>query len=264
MPNWLVSVILGTVEGLTEFIPVSSTGHLLLAEQWLPRQSDLFNLVIQCAAVLAVIPLFSARLRSLLSATHDREAREYLLKLIAAFGITAVGGLVLEKRNYKLPEAALPVAVALLLGGVLFLLFERWLSGRTLKDDISWSAAIAMGVGQLVAAVFPGSSRSGATILLALACASSRRAATEFSFVLGVPTILAVGVLKLGKAFRAGAPAEDWTAIAIASAVALAVSFVAVKWFLGYVRSHTFNAFGWYRIGLGLTMLLLLQLGLAH
>lgn len=264
MPNWLVSIVLGIIEGLTEFIPVSSTGHLLLAEQWLPRQSDLFNLVIQCAAVVAVIPLFSQRLRSLLAAPHDPIARDYLFKLAAAFGITAAGGLVLERLNYKLPEAALPVALALLCGGVLFLAFERWLRGRALSDVISWSAAVAMGVGQLIAAVFPGSSRSGATILLALLCASNRRAATEFSFILGVPTILAAGVLKLAKALRAGAPAEDWTAVIVASATSLVVSFIAVKWFLGYVRSHTFTAFGWYRIALGCVMLGLLWLGVAH
>jgi undecaprenyl-diphosphatase len=256
MQRWLDSVIFGVIEGLTEFIPVSSTGHLLIAQEWLPRQSDLFNLVIQSAAVIAVIPLFRERLWSLLGAARDRAARDYLLKLGVAFGITAAGGLVLEHGGYELPETAIPVAWALLIGGVLFLAFERWLKGRTLADTVSWGAAMAMGAGQLIAAVFPGASRSGSTILLALAFASSRRAATEFSFILGVPTILAAGGVKLLGAFKAGAPSEDWSAIAVGSGVSLVVSFAAVKWFLGYVRANTFHAFGWYRIALGVGILL--------
>src|SRR5438309_3649882 len=104
MPDWIAVVILGIVEGVTEFIPVSSTGHLLIAERWLPRQTDLFNIVIQSGAVLAVLPLFSVRCQQLIFRWREAETRNFLLKIIMAFGLTGVGGLILEKRQFKLPE----------------------------------------------------------------------------------------------------------------------------------------------------------------
>src|SRR6187399_3054445 len=109
MPDWLVAVILGFIEGLTEFIPVSSTGHLLIAEHWLPRQSDLFNIVVQSGAVLAVIPLFKDRI-VMLTRFKEWESRAMLAKIVFAFLITAVGGIVLDKLHFKLPEEVFPVA----------------------------------------------------------------------------------------------------------------------------------------------------------
>src|SRR5205809_5622679 len=104
MPDWVAVIILGIIEGITEFIPVSSTGHLLIAERWLPRQTDLFNIVIQFGAVLAVLPLFSLRCQPLLFRCREPETRNFVLKIIVAFGITDVGGLMLEKRKFKFPE----------------------------------------------------------------------------------------------------------------------------------------------------------------
>src|SRR2546425_9453154 len=127
MPDWIAVVILGIVEGVTEFIPVSSTGHLLVAQQWLPRQTDLFNVVIQCGAVIAVLPLFSLRCQQLIFRWREAETRDYLLKLMLAFGLTGAVGFVLEKMGRKLEENPGPVAWALVLGGVAFLLVERWL-----------------------------------------------------------------------------------------------------------------------------------------
>ena len=256
MPNWLAIVLLGIIEGITEFIPVSSTGHLLIAERWLPRQSDLFNIVIQSAAVLAVVPLFSGRLKQFLFNWREPATRDYLLKVIVAFGLTGAGGLVLEKLHFKLPERLLPVGWALLIGGVVFLLVERWLwmRAKPLKDDLAWTVALAMGAGQLVAAVFPGASRSGTTIILALFLGLGRPQATEFSFLIGIPTMLAAGGLKLFKALRhppTDGLGEDWGMLLLCSVVAAGVSFIAVKWLLRYVQSHTFTAFGWYRIALG-------------
>ncbi|MHB9006552.1 MAG: undecaprenyl-diphosphate phosphatase, partial [Limisphaerales bacterium] len=157
MPDWLVIVILGIIEGITEFLPISSTGHLLLAQStnWIPRQSDLFNVVIQSGAVVAVIPLFPQRLRQVLVCGHDAVARDFVLKVALAFFITGVGGLVLEKLNFELPEEILPVALALLAGGVLFLVVEHWLEGRKVADEITWKIAALVGAGQLIAAVFP-------------------------------------------------------------------------------------------------------------
>src|SRR5438309_8318876 len=104
MPDWLTVTILGIIEGITEFLPISSTGHLLIAEQWLPRQSDLFNVVIQCGAVLAVIPLFRNRFEQFFFRWREKATQDYLLKILAAFVITGVGGVILERRGYKLPE----------------------------------------------------------------------------------------------------------------------------------------------------------------
>src|SRR6266704_4380244 len=108
MPLWITVVLLGIIEGITEFLPVSSTGHLLIAERWLPRQTDLFNIVIQCGAVLAVLPLFSLRCQQLIFRWREAETRNFVLKIIVAFGITGVGGLMLEKRQFKLPEHLTP------------------------------------------------------------------------------------------------------------------------------------------------------------
>lgn len=262
MPDWIAIVLLGIIEGITEFLPISSTGHLLIAEhtQWLPRQSDLFNIVIQCGAVLAVLPLFPDRLRQFFFRWREPATREYLLKIAVAFAITGVGGLLLDKAQFKLPEKLLPVAVAMLVGGVLFLVVEAWLRGRTPSQEITWTIVAAVGLGQLIAAIFPGTSRSGATILLALTLGLSRLAATEFSFLVGIPTMLAAGGLKIFKQLHHPTPtaSEDWGMVLLGSLVAAVVSFVAVKWLLFYVRSHTFSLFGWYRIAFGTFILVLI------
>src|SRR5258708_28737002 len=168
MPVWIAIVILGIIEGITEFLPVSSTGHLRSAERWLPRQSDLFNIVIQSGAVLAVLPLFPDRIRQFLFRWREPDIRDYLLKLITAFAITGAGGFILDKKGFKLPEELKPLAVPLLVGGVLFVVVERALRGKPLSGQVTWTIAVAVGLGQLLASVFPATSRSRATILLSL------------------------------------------------------------------------------------------------
>lgn len=263
--SWFLALILGFVEGLTEFIPVSSTGHLLITEHLLridPKsflRSDLFNVVIQCGAVLAVLPLFQERL-VMLTRLGEAKSRDLLAKIIVAFGITGVGGLVLDKLHFKLPEEITPVAWALIVGGVAFVAVEKLIAGAKRRDEITWLVVIAVAVAQLVAAVFPGTSRSGATILFALVLGSNRVLATEFSFLVGIPTLLAAGALKIFKALHhpaVDAPAPDWTLLLFATVVAAVVSFVAVKWLLRYVQTHTFTGFGVYRIAAGVFLLLL-------
>ena len=261
MPEWIAVVLLGVIEGITEFIPVSSTGHLLLFERALGlKQSDLFIVVIQCGAVLAVLPLFPERLKQFVFRWREAATRDYFIKILVAFAITGIGGLVLEKLDFGLPDTPLPVALALLVGGILFVAIEHWLRGKTLRDDIGWNIVLAVGLGQLLAMVFPGTSRSGSTILLALMLGLSRPAATEFSFLVGIPTMLAAGGLKIFEEQRqtGGGPGEDWSLLLLGAAVAAVVSFIAVKWLLRYVQTHTFIAFGWYRIGLAMVILLLL------
>ncbi len=257
MPAWLIIAILGVVEGLTEFIPVSSTGHLLIVEHWFAsRQSDLFNVVIQCGAVLAVLPLFRKRV-AMLMRWREPASRDLALKIFVAFFITGVGGFILEKKGFELPESVIPVASALIVGGVLFIVVEQFLKGKALSDTITWPVVVAVALAQLAAAVFPGASRSGATIITAMALGISRVEATEFSFLVGIPTLLAAGGYKILKGLRDGAR-EDWTLLAMGTIVAAIVSFIAVKWLLRYVQSHTFVSFGIYRIALGIVLLLLL------
>ena len=262
MHDWIVAVILGIIEGITEFIPVSSTGHLLLAEKLLRvHESDLFNIVIQCGAVIAVLPLFPQRIYKFIFELRDKETQDYLLKIFTAFFITGAVGFVLDKKGFKLQDNPAPIALALLVGGILFLAIEWWLRGRKLSGAITWPVVFAVAIGQLIAAVFPGSSRSGSTILLSLLLGLNRPAATEFSFLVGIPTMLAAGGLKIFKAVHHPdplAPHEDWGMVLLATAISAVVSFIAVKWLLRYIQTHTFNLFGWYRIALAIVILIFL------
>lgn len=256
MPDWLAVIVLGIVEGITEFLPISSTGHLLLVDQWLGRHSsDLFVTVVQCGAVLAVILVFWSRVVELAARWRDPKNRDYLLKLAIAFAITGVGGLLLKKLGFKLPERPAPVASATLVGGILIIAIETALSKRTLREDVTWPIAVITGFAQLLAAVFPGTSRSGATILAALALGLNRPKAAEFSFLLGVPTLLAAGALQIASALKKGETIE-WPMVSLGVAVAAITAFATVKWLLRFVQSHTFVGFGWYRIILGVLILL--------
>ncbi len=260
MPIWIVVILLGIIEGITEFLPVSSTGHLLIAEQWLGlHRSDLFNIVIQCGAVIAVLPLFPDRLRQFAFQWRDRATQIYAGKIALAFVITGFGGLAMEKAGFKLPERLQPVAWALLIGGIGFIVVERWLKGKELGKEVTWAIAVAVGLAQLVAAAFPGTSRSGATILIALILGLNRVAATEFTFLVGIPTMLAAGGLKIHHELKHHeGPKEDWGMVALGFVVAAVVSFIAVKWLLRYIQTHTFVVFGWYRVVLAILIAALL------
>ena len=271
VPDWLTSILLGIIEGITEFLPISSTGHLLLPQQlgWLEKQSDVFNIAIQSGAVIAVLFNFTDRVKQLTFRWREPEARDYLAKLFVAFVITGVGGLVIDQLGFELPESVLPVAVALLVGGALFVVVEKKIGNRAKLAEVTWAIAIAIGFGQLLAAVFPGTSRSGATILIALLMGLRRVPAIEFTFLLGVPTLLAAGAYKVFTAindnevsaleewlgFRYIVPMENWGQLALAMGVSAVTAFVSVRWLLRYIETHTFVAFGWYRIALGLALL---------
>ena len=258
MPDWLSVVALGLIEGVTEFLPVSSTGHLLLAENsgWLPRQSDLFNVLIQSGTAVAVAFAFAGRVGELIRRRGEPATRGYVLKLALAFVITGGGGLVAKKLGFTLPRTVMPVVWATLLGGIAILAVEWWLRGRRLTSDVTWAMAIAVGVAQIGAAVLPGLSRSGATIMVAVALGLARPAAVEFSFLLGVPTLLAAGVFEAAHTLRHPGPAEtSWSMIALGTFVAGVAALITVRWLLQFVRSHTFLGFGWYRIALGLVIL---------
>jgi undecaprenyl-diphosphatase len=262
VPEWFEIFILALIEGVTEFLPISSTGHMLLAQNWLKyKQDELFLSVVQSGAVLAVLLVFATRLKTIFREWHVAENRQFIYKLGAAFFLTAVGGLILKKFNFELPESPVPVALATLIGGVLILWIESSIRGKNLRDTVTWPVALTIGVGQLLAVIFPGLSRSGTTIMIALALGTARRPATEFSFLLGIPTLLSAAALQIVETIRHPETAAnvDWLMIAWGTAVAAVTAFISVKWLLKFVQSHTFNGFAWYRIGLGLIILALVS-----
>jgi len=250
-------ILLGLIEGITEFLPISSTGHLLVAEHWLGARSDTFNVVIQAGAILAVTLIYRQRLWQLATGLRDPQNRDYAAKLAVAFLITAVLGFVVTKLGFKLPERITPVAWAFVIGGAWMIAAEYFAAKRPDNAKVSWLVAVLVGLAQIVAAIFPGTSRSAATIFIAmLAGTSNRPAATEFAFLVGIPTMFAASGYELLKAVKAGEVHEDWSALAVAFVVSTVTAFVAVKWLLGYIRSHHFTPFAVYRIVLGAVLLL--------
>jgi len=262
LPELLIPIVLGLIEGITEFLPISSTGHLLIAEHWLGHRSDLFNVVIQAGAILAVVLIYRERLWQLVTGLADPKNRDYAAKLAVAFAITAALGFAATKLGFKLPESITPVAWAMILGGFWMIAAERLAERQPQHTEITWRVAILVGLAQVVAGIFPGTSRSAATIFIAmLAGTGNRSAATEFAFLVGIPTMFAASAYELLKTFKNGDAHEDWTALAIAFVVSLVTAFVAVKWLLGYIRTHRFTAFAVYRIVLGVALLIALPAG---
>jgi undecaprenyl-diphosphatase len=258
MPEWLAVILLGVIEGVTEFLPISSTGHLLLVENshLLPGQSDLFNITIQSGAALAVLAVFGGRLRDLLARIREPAAGGYLAKLLLAFAITGAGGLAVKRLGFVLPKEVAPIAWATLIGGVVILLVEWGLRGRSARSEVTWAVAVAVGLAQLLAAVFPGTSRAAATIMIAMLLGLARPAATEFSFLVGVPTLIAAGGFETLHALRHPAgPPTKWGMLALGTVVSALTAFVVVRWLLRWIQTHSFVPFGWYRIALGLLML---------
>lgn len=261
MTDLVQVVLLGIIEGITEFLPISSTGHLLIAEKWLGARSEVFNVVIQLGAILAVLVIYWRRLIDLATHLALPEQRGYVLKLAAAFLITAIGGLIAKKLGLKLPADVRPIAWALIVGALVMFVAE-WRMARDGGGDmrIGWPAALAVGAAQIVAAIFPGTSRSAATIFAAmLVGGTGRAAATEFSFLLGIPTMFAASGFELLKLRHDPAALGNDTALglAIGFVVSAVVAFAAVKWLLGYIQTHRFTAFAWYRLALGAALLLI-------
>jgi undecaprenyl-diphosphatase len=254
----LQALLLGIIEGLTEFLPVSSTGHLLIAEHWLGERSEFFNVAIQAGAILAAVVVFWPRLFAMARGLGIARERDYLLKLLAAFLITAVGGFLAKRLGVTLPETVTPVALALIIGGLAILLVERLVADRPLSAVVTWKVAVWVGACQILAAVFPGTSRSAATIFAAmLAGLTLRAAATEFAFLVGIPTMFAATGYELLKLRGGPAIHEDWLAFGVALVVSAVVAFAAVKWLLRYVQTHRFTVFAWYRIVAGFVLLLI-------
>ena len=253
-----MTILLGVVEGVTEFLPISSTGHLLLVEHWFGlKRSELFNVGIQSGALLAVLLIYAPRLRAMVTGEMGRSGKAYLGKMTLAFLVTAVLGLLAAKLGLKLPENPTPIAWTLIVGGVLILLSEAWLKRHQGHEEPGWGTAAAVGASQMLAAIFPGTSRSAVSIMTGMFGGLSRTAAADFSFILGIPTLLAASVLSFFRQLKeSGVPDQhEWVHLGLGFAVSALTAYLVVRWLLGYIRRKTFIPFAWYRIGLGLLWL---------
>lgn len=263
--QYLNDVLFGIIEGITEFLPISSTGHLLLAQHWLGARSDMYTIVIQAGAILAVTLIYWNRLVALTTGWREAENRDYLAKLMTAFLVTAVLGLIVDKAGFQLPETITPIAWALVIGGVWMMIAEHYAEKLPDSARITWRVALAVGIAQVVAGVFPGTSRSATTIFVAMLLGTSNRAAaTEFAFLVGIPTMYAASGYKLLENLSGGASDEDWLGLGIAFVASTITAFVSVKWLLGYIRTNRFTAFAIYRIVFGALLLGLVWGGVLH
>jgi undecaprenyl-diphosphatase len=255
--NFLQVILLGIIEGITEFLPISSTGHLLIAQHWLGRRSDLFNVAIQAGAILAVVVIYWSRLWNLVVRFNDPTSRDYIYKLTLSFMITVAGGFAAKAMGLELPETVAPIAWALIVGGLVIFAVEAYADRQPMRDTLTWGVATWVGLAQILAAVFPGTSRSAATIFAAmLAGMTSRPAAAEFAFLVGIPTMFAATAYESLKMYEAGSMAnENFTELALGFVVSAVVAFIAVKWLLQYIQTHRFTIFAWYRIALGVLLL---------
>jgi undecaprenyl-diphosphatase len=259
--NLLQVILLGVIEGITEFLPISSTGHLLIAQHWLGVRSELFTVAIQAGAILAVVAIYWRRLWDLTLNLAQPANRSYLFKLLAAFVITVVGGFAAKLMGLELPETVAPVAWAMVVGGLAIFVIEAYTERKPRSEELTWNVAYWVGLAQILAAVFPGTSRSAATLFAAmLAGMTSRPAAAEFSFLLAIPTMFAATAYELLNLYRHDQIAQEhWTDLGVGFVVSAIVAFIAVKWLLTYIQTHRFTVFAWYRIIAGVALLALVR-----
>ena len=262
----LKAVILGIVEGLTEFLPISSTGHLIIASELLDvhdEKGKVFEIAIQTGAMLAVVWEYRARFAGALAGiTRDPVAQRFVLNLMIAFVPAALLGLALGgliKAHLFYP---VPVALAFIIGAFVILWVERRSHRPRVEsvDDMTWKDALKIGFAQSFALI-PGTSRSGATIIGGMLFGLSRRAATEFSFFLAVPTLIAAGAYDLLK-HRSLLSIEDVPAFAVGLVTSFVSAFICVRWLIRYIATHDFTAFAWYRIVFGAIVLITAYTGL--
>lgn len=262
----IVAAFLGLLEGLTEFIPVSSTGHLLLAGHFLGFESagNAFEVVIQLGAVLAILTVYAARLWAVcVAAPHDPQARRFIWSILIAFmPAVVIGVLAHDFIKTVLFETPMLIAVMLIIGGVILLVVDRIAPEPRHDDAMAFPISMALKIGFIQClAMIPGTSRSGSTIVGALLLGASKRAAAEFSFFLSMPTMagaFAYDLYKNRDVLDAAALGE----IAIGFVFAFISAVLVVRWLLGYVSKHGYALFGWWRIIVGSVALTLLLAGL--
>lgn len=297
MPDFLKAIVYGIVEGITEWLPISSTGHLILVEQWLPFGGasegffEMFDVVIQLGAILGVVVLFWHRIwpfykkdspKSRAELVKDRkdpvlpggfalsmDAFWMWVKIVVACLPAVVYGVLFDDAVEELfakkisgsgvSVQVIVVAVMLVLVGALFIIIENKNKGRMPKvnslSDLTYSMALFIGGCQLLAAALPGTSRSGATILGAILIGVSRTTAAEFTFFLAIPVMFGASLLKVVK-FGLNFTSTDLALLGIGTFVSFIVSLFVLRFIMGYIKKHDFKVFGWYRIVLGIVVLL--------
>jgi undecaprenyl-diphosphatase len=267
----LKAAILGIVEGLTEFLPISSTGHLILAGSLLDFTGDkakAFEIIIQAGAILAVCWEYRAKIGSVIAGLgSDPKARRFVINLFIAFLPAAIIGLLFIKKIKAVLFAPVPVATAFIVGAFVILWVEhRIKTGKARPpridsiDDMTWLDALKIGFAQTFG-IIPGTSRSGATIIGGMLFGLSRKAATEFSFFLAIPTLFAATAYSLWKE-RDNLVASDIPMFAVGLIVSFIAAFFCVRWLLRFISTHTFIGFAWYRIAFGIVVLITAYSGL--
>lgn len=270
MIELLKAVLFGIVEGITEWLPVSSTGHMIILDEFIrldctPEFLEMFLVVIQLGAIMAVVILFWNKIVPFQFRDRSRPVVEtdkimLWLKIVIACIPAAIVGILFDDVFEALFYHAIPVALALIVFGVAFIAVERRNKGRKPKirklNDITFQTAFLIGVFQLIAAVFPGTSRSGATIVGALLIGVSRSVAAEFTFFLAIPVMFGASLLKLVK-FGFSFTTMEAGVLIIGMLVSFFVSVFVIRFLMDYIKRHDFQIFGWYRIVLGVIVIIL-------
>lgn len=266
------AVIYGLVEGITEWLPISSTGHLILLEEIMPFKElspeffSMFGVVIQLGAILAVVVLFWNQIFPFCFGKKKAQTGKFVdmsimnlwFKILVACVPAAVIGVFFDDFFEAMFYRYEVVAIALIVFGIAFIIIENWNKGKNPKinalAEITYQTAVIIGIFQLIAAIFPGTSRSGATIVGALLIGVSRTVAAEFTFFLAIPVMFGASLLKIVK-FGLGFSALEAGVLLTGMVVAFIVSMIVIKFLMGYIKKHDFKVFGWYRIVLGVVVL---------
>ena len=257
--SFLQALILAIIEGLTEFLPVSSTGHMIIGSSVMGIASDpfvkLFTICIQLGAILSVVVLYFKRFFKSIN---------FNIKLVVAFIPAAFFGILLSDKIDTMLESPLTVGISLVIGGVILLFVDKWFNNPIINEEpeISYLTAFKIGFFQCIAMI-PGVSRSGATIVGGMSQKLSRKVAAEFSFFLAVPTMFAATGKKLLDFYKAGhtISTEQMQILAFGNVVAFIVALLAIKSFIGYLNKNGFKIFGWYRIIVGMVIIVLILSG---
>lgn len=268
--NFIEAIIVAIVEGITEFLPISSTGHMIITQKLLNIQSDefvkLFTVCIQFGAILSVLVLYWKRfLAPLQAAAHKDDKQPFLKKfdfywkILFAFVPSMIFGLLLNDFIDVLLGNVLIVAISLILGGIILIFVDRWFKDQPEDAPLTYPKAFKIGMFQVISMI-PGVSRSAATIIGGLTQKLSRKAAAEFSFFLAVPTMFGASALELLKAYKS-ITVENIPVLLVGNVVAFIVAMLAIKGFISYLTRHGFKVFGYYRVIVGLIILILLLMG---
>ena len=278
----LKAIIYGIVEGITEWLPISSTGHLILVEQLIPFKETsedffgMFDVVIQLGAIMAVVVLFWNQIWPFALSTKERGGKTGLMsfvkmdimtlwfKILVSCVPAAVIGILFDEVFERLFYNPVCIAIALIVFGIAFIVIENWNKGKTPQinslTEITYQTAVWIGVFQVIAAVFPGTSRSGATIIGALLIGVSRKIASEYTFFLAIPVMFGASLLKLLK-FGFDFSGIEIACLLVGCVVAFIVSIFILQFLLNYIKKHDFKVFGWYRIVLGIVVLVAGMIG---